>query len=543
MRRLCLTLFTLACGGWAGAMLGRPARVTLPPEHEQTFRLAERERDPLAVTVGRPLLLPYCYGDCDLLATVAVPAGGELDLVMRRLDLDGGHGRFVLLRLSSTAEAWPWRTRDEALFADGPTGGVRLTPGLPASLRVEWRGRQVRANVAGRWLPPFRAADDRGSFAFVVRGGEAEVSHLQVSPLPRARSLSPPWLLGALCGLAVALLVGSHGAPLWRAVVAAATLPLAAAGVHAGLAARTVVGARLDAPALALVLAVLGLLTLAWARRGSWRRRTARLAAVLVVAAAASEVFCRIEKASLSGLQDPRLDLYFGVDSRAAPFDALAKLLHGKNEVHTADPALGRALGGSVTALRVVYLGGAPMMEANLDRAQHLAVQATAAVAQTLGKRCLPAVFPTAFPHTLQQTACFVRFYADAYPAAAVVLGVDRWDAQHEGCESARARLRAGAGTPPASFAWRALVGCRGDALVATPDELRSTVVEFVRFCKGRALPVLLATHQELPAPHLAAVEAAARAEDVPVVHAVMRSDESADVERLAGALVDLLAR
>jgi len=541
------SLVAVACGGLAGHWLARPVRTPLPPVHDQAFRLAERERDPLRVTVARPLLLPYCFGDCDLLATVAVPAGGELDVALRRLDLAGGHGRFALLRLSATDEGWPWRTREQALFG-AESGGARVAPGLPASIRLEVRGKTARANVAGRWLPPFATDDDRGSFAFVVRGGEAEVSHLQVLPLSRSELPYPAWIAGALCGLALSLASRARGrarARWWRSYAALLLLPLLCGAARALLTPALVVGAEVGTPGLLCLLAAAAVAGLALAHLGR-PRALAWLGLGVLGAGLAFEGFCRLEQRRLVALLDPRLDLYFGLDSRQAPFDALAKLLHGKNAVHTADPQLGRAIvPGTVDTLRLVFLGGEAMMEANLDRAQHLAVQATAVAAQRLGRRCEAAVFPTSFPNTLQQTLLFSRFYADAYPAACVVLGIDRWDAQREGRLSVRqrsARLASGPPREPWCLALDVLRGTAGDVPIASPEEVAATVGEFARFCRERELPLVLATHGGLAEPYAAAVEEVATAAHLVLVRAAMRADDTADADALGAAVAQAVA-
>lgn len=550
-RRLAFWMGAAACGLVAAQLLARPGRVPPPVLHEESFRLTEHERDPLRVTVARPLLLPYCYGDCDLLATIAVPAEGEIDLVLRKVDLAGGHGRFSLLRLSATQEAWPWRTREEALFGDpvlgGPApGGVRVAPGLPASIRLELRGRLARANVAGRWLPALPTTDAAGAFAFVVRDGVAEVSHLQILPLPRADANGWLWGAGGLLGLAIGVLARRRRSAM-RVVLALAAFPICTALLHMLLAEGAVVGARFSTPALAVLLLTSALAVNWGLGTGSLRATLLRWSAAVLVAMVGIETFCRLERTRLVALEDPRLDLYFGVDSQQAPFDALAKLLHGKNEVHTADPDIGAQIEpGGPSLARIVFLGGEMMMEANLDRAQHLAIQTTASLAQRTGVRYVAAVVSTTYPHTLQQTLLFERFYADAYPAACVVLGVDRWDAQREGSASARRRLERVATNGvavPFSFAWAVLADASGDARIATPDELGVTIDEFARACAQRRLPLLLATHAAISAPYLVAVDAAARRHGLRVVHDVVRTDESADSDKLAQALVELLGR
>ncbi len=532
-------LAALVAVGSALALLSRPGRGSPPTLHAQAFKLAERERDFQRVTVARPLLLPYIFGDCDVLATVMVPAGGELDLVFRRHDLAEGHGRFAVLRLSGVKEASPWRTREGALFAVGESGdgGVMVTPGLPASIRLELRGRRARANVAGRWLPEFCTTDDRGSLAFVVRRGEAEIPHLHVQPLPAPEAWR--WRLGlvALLGvLLVALLPHGLGARPGRIQgwLALGLLPLSAWGVHAWLARQAVVGASFSEAGLGCVLGALVLALIAVARSGSPGRTLGRAVVALACLAVGLEAFCRAEAPRLLAFEDPRLDLYFGVDSRTAPFDALAKQLQGKNEVHLAEPDLSR----------VVFLGGAPLFEANLDRTQHLAIQACVRASFELHRKLLPAVFPTLYPHTLQQTALFERFYADDYPAVAVVLGVDRWEAQSEGAASARTRLQnaqSDAG-PPTIFAAVVLRGLwQASAVIAPPAELAITLNGFADYCAARKLPLVLATHALLPAPHLAVVESLARARGLALVRDAMTSDDRADIEALSRALVETL--
>lgn len=513
-----------------------------PPLHEEPFRLADGPA-PLTVTAGRPLLLPYCFGDCDLLATVAVPAGGELDVAVRKLDLPGAHGRFGLLRLSADHDGPPWRTREEALFADDRTGGVRVTAGLPASIRLELRGRTARANVAGRWLPPFETTDDRGAFAFVVRGGTAEVSHLHVVPLARSRGLGVLLALGALAGAGAGWL-GRFTRFRLRHGIALAAWVAGAVAAAANLDRWLLPGAVVTPASIALLVLLFAIVALAIARPAPASRTLLHLASALIVVLFGCELFCRLERARLPALADPRLDLLFGLDSQQAPFDAYAKLLHGKNEVHTADPDVGRAVvEGGPTLRRIVFLGGGPLLEPGLDRAHHVALQATALAAQRLGQKLVPAVFPTDFPHTLQQTELFTRFYADVYPAACVVLGIDRWDAQREGDASARERLaRADAGyRPPWSYAWAVLLRSAGAVPLATPAELGATIDAFAVFCAGRALPLVLATHAELAAPYLVAVEDAARRHELPLVRNVVQADETAVPAPLADAIAGVL--
>jgi hypothetical protein len=538
----------ITCGAAAAFLLGRPGPVPPAPVHEQAFRLAQQGDDvpgavrrraagehALRVTPAKPLLLPYVFGDCDLFATVTLPRLGELDLAFRKLEPAGTHGRFSLLRLSADRDGPAWWTREQALFAGDRGGGLRVAAGLPASVRLELRGRVARADVAGRAAPSFEAVDDRGSFAFVVRGGEAEISHLQVVALPAPAGAPWPVAVGGLLGALVAM--GCAASRRWRRWAALALLPAAAWATHRLLAGQIVPGALAGEAGTATLLAALALFALAVGRPGAAARTALRLLLVLAFAGALLEVFARLEASRLAALQDPRHDLLFGVDSGPAPFDALAKQLHGKNEVHAAEPDLER----------VVFLGGGPMFEADLDRAHHLAVQATARAGHLLGQRLVAAVFPTPFPHTLQQTALFQRYYADAYPALAVVLGVDRWEALREGTASARTRLAradASGGAPPASYALELLrPAWAAPARIASPAELQATLEEFVTFCAHRGLPLILATHAAIPGPYLAVVEAVARAHSLPLVCGAMTEDDRARTEDLARVLVQVLRR
>jgi hypothetical protein len=537
-------LFWLCCVGAALAAfahLARAARSLPPAVQTQPFRLADKERDFQTVAVERPLLLPHVYGDCDLLATVSLPAQGELDVVFRKVDLADGHGRFALLRLSTKADGPPWRTREQALFGDADlapgAGGIRVAPGLPVSIRLELRGQQALANVGGRWLGELATVDDRGSFALVVRGGLAEVSHLQIEPLPAPPPAVWPWLvalgLGVLLGLG-----GGRARARARGWLGLAFLLLASWWLAGVLSRELLVGLRCGPRGGLLLLAAACGVTLALVRLGGLGPTLVRLAAAGLAMFGLGEACCRLEGARLAARTDPRLDLYFGADARTAPFDALAKQLSGKNEVHLAERALVEP-----ELRRIVFLGGEPMFEANLDRAQHLAIQATARAGHELRRKLVAAVVPTLYPHTLQQTALFQRFYADAYPARLVVLGIDRWEAQHEGRASARARLAAAsAPRAPASVLWDLLrVRLAAPAMIAPPVELQQTISEFAAFCAERKLPLLLATHALLPAAHLVAVETAARAHGLRVVRDAMRADESADVDALARAIVDSL--
>jgi hypothetical protein len=515
-----------------------------PPQlHDAPFVLAEREAtNQLTVTPATPLILPYAFGDCDVLATVEVPAAGELDLVVRRIEPAQGHGRFGVLRLSADQAGPAFRSRDEALFG-AARGGVKVAAGVPASLRIELRGNRIFANVAGSTLEPFEVADDRGDLAFVARGGTAVVAYLQVLPVERPplwRRPQPFLWGGAMLVWSLLAIAGGRSRARWRAYLAVASVPALAWLLHAVVARELVAASTVSATGIAVAVGALlaGGCLLLVGSRALW---PLRLLLLLMVLVAGLETFARVERARLRVAEDPRLDLHFGADSRQAPFDALAKLLHGKNEVH----AIEAPRPGEPARERVMFLGGEPLFEANLDRAHHLGVQATALAAQTTRRALYPAVVPTAFPHTQQQIELFTRFYADAYPAVAVVLGIDCWDAQRDGETSARERLTAtAAGVPePWSWAWAMLRPRAAAVALASPEDLAATLDAFAGWCAGRRLPLLLATHARLPAAHLQVVDRVARQRQVPCVVNAMDLAERADVTALGDALAAALRR
>lgn len=526
-------LAALALGVW---WLGQARHSAPSPRHELPFVINRA----LSVTAATPLIHPFVFGDCDLLATVEVPAGGELDLVYRRVEPAGGHGRFSVLRLSAVADAPALHDRDAVLF--DAVGGTKVTAGIPASVRLELRGREAVANVAGRSFPRQVTSDDRGDFAFVVRGGTARVNHLQILPVELVWWRRHPQVLlwtAALLGGALLTWLGRRASLLrW---LCGLVLPLAAAFALRRLLAADLV-ASADPSLAALLAAVVGQVALAasWllGARSAW---LLRLLSSVVVAGVVLEACARLEAPRLRSAQDPRLDFYFGVESRQAPFDALAKQLHGKNEVHgieLPEPDV-------KPRERVMFLGGEPMFEAGLDRTQHLAVQATAAAARATGRNLAPAVIATQFPHTLQQIELYRRFYAADLPAVAVVLGLDRWDADVDFGGSARQlreTLRRGVAAPT----WRALglLGlARQRAVVAPPEELTATLAEFAQWCAEQRLPLILATHARLPAAHLQAVSALARERKLPLLVDAMDGQERAAVAALAQALEQALAR
>src|SRR5690606_1769390 len=120
-------------------------RLAAPPKRDdRPFRIDRPGGEPVEVSPAKSLLVPFVPGDFDLVAELSLPAGGALDLVLRKVEprlLPGGdmplfHGRFVVLRLSATGEGGPaFRSREQALFSPGP--GHELAAELPATVLVE----------------------------------------------------------------------------------------------------------------------------------------------------------------------------------------------------------------------------------------------------------------------------------------------------------------------------------------------------------------------------------------------------------------------
>ena len=147
-----------AAVGWlvAGVV---PAGLREPLPVVREIRLTRPVENPLTVRDAQWLFEPRLFGDFELRMEVELGEGVDLDVLVRQVEprvvgptLLPFQGRFAVLRLSANGDGPGWRTRDAALL--GPRGGgVGLAPGLPASVWIEGRGRQLTANVAGRPIP------------------------------------------------------------------------------------------------------------------------------------------------------------------------------------------------------------------------------------------------------------------------------------------------------------------------------------------------------------------------------------------------------
>ncbi|HLQ37829.1 MAG TPA: hypothetical protein VK348_08515, partial [Planctomycetota bacterium] len=171
---LLLSAVALLGGAFAGVLadaIRRPTpRHDQPHLHERDFELGRL----IQVDDSKWWSLLELFADFDLQTTVELSENTDLDLLLRRTEprtvqeqLPRFQGRFTVLRLSTrSGNATPWLSREQALLEPWRTGAP-ITAGVPATVLVQARGRWLRANVAGTWLPWIEATDDQGNMAFV----------------------------------------------------------------------------------------------------------------------------------------------------------------------------------------------------------------------------------------------------------------------------------------------------------------------------------------------------------------------------------------
>lgn len=465
------------------------------------FRLERKPADPLLVTPAKWLELPMLRGDFDLLADLELAAGTELDLIVRRVEprpLGGvnlsAHGRFAVLRLSTLADGPAWRTPTAALL--GPAGGLRLAAGSAATIALAARGRSLQANVAGKVLPEFLAADEQGSICLLVRGGTAAVHNLTITPTAAAPAIPP-----IACSAGLALLLAALA---WRR--RARPLPVlvgAALWCTATACARTLAFASLPPlaqpdPTAELWLALAGA---PFAAVALLRRRIAVLAALatglggavlaLAIAAGRADVAQRFPPT-------PELDAWLGPDARETAIEVLGQRLRGPMSVHTIEP----------NDHRVLLLGGQLLWRRGTAPDQHVEPLLTGDLRGAVRTAEVVAL-PTEDGWTGQQWRLYERFFT-AFAPKVLVLGVPR----DECAPDLDGR------TPRSSAA----------AVAATVGAARAHCDSVA----GRTLVVVL--DNELPAEVAAAARAAAGA-DVPVVE-VLPTDAAIGIARKLAAAI-----
>ncbi|MGA1606080.1 MAG: hypothetical protein ACO4CT_03790 [Planctomycetota bacterium] len=530
--------------GVLGALAGLLAFLLLgvgpsPAYADRNFHLVRPIDDPLLVSERRPLTIPYVFGDFDLIADVEVPEGGSLDLCVRvvepRRGKDGDmplfHGRFTTVRLSADGrgDGPAFRSREDALFELAGVPGQVVAAGLPTTVVVEARGRELRANTGGVEHGPFLAMDSHGFLAFVVRGGTAVVRSLRVDVVPRPVRLLPwAWcgLIGAGLGIAAHLLARGRTV---RVAASLSLVPLAALGGSWALVIDLLPESEPAVSSL-VALALAGApAALLCASARSMRSRLAfgllGLASVPLAWSATAEW----ESHRLASLEDPRLDACFGALSATAPLDALARRLHGGTAVHMPE-----ALGA-----RILFLGGGQLFEGHPDREQWVAPFVAGRTARQLRRAVDFAVVPTLFGHTRQQVEMYLRFYRQRFDTAAVVLAIPPWEGEASEDPAAVAWLDdsdSPAGTGSGLWtAWNRRTAPRVSPLPRS-GVLRDAVGRLAAAAQEDGTPLVVVLPPGLD-PELAA-EVEAGADGVAVVLTLpLAEDPAATVEPLADAV------
>ncbi len=531
-----LFLFVCTVAGWIVGGL-EPAR-PLPDEPQlrtEPFRLLRPSDQPLEVTPAKWLQVPWLYADFDLHMDVELGEHTRLDVLLRQVEprhvqrrIEPFHGRFTVLRLTTDAGGAPFLRIPEALVGTQPTG-VELAAGHRATVWVQARGRLLRANVAGRWLPWFEAEDDYGIGTLVARGGPVVLRHLVIEPLGGRAWYRSRWAwaaLGVLAGLVLLAVAFANGAAGRRLALAGAVL---VGGVAWSV-------ARAEPPPLwsppsGPMLAVLAAWVLLAALVVGWPRRWLPGAAIpevlpIVVAAAALAAAGLLHNGALRGLspspslraQTAALDELFGPAAGSTVAEALAQRVRGRLEIHS--PGAGARcvflLGGQLLYDRALA-GGAPGPGADPadDLAAHLVPLLLGELRAALGERIDVPCLPTVDGWSGQQWRMFEAFYEGFRPAV-VVLGIGPDEAAvdpHTGLPRSDAR-----------------------ALAATIARARERAPQL-----GSRLVVFVA--REVPDELMAVVRRETAVADIPLVVAAGDEPPPTIASRLAAALLPLLRR
>jgi hypothetical protein len=496
MRRPAETIvaFLLLCGFVAGAFV---VRARLPAARsgelvatDSELQLPLPHKPELLVRPERWQPFPALRRDFDLDAVVELAPGASFDLVLRRLEpreVRGValpfHGRFAVLRMSTTADGPGWRTPADALLA--APGGVRLAPGVPASVHVEARGRELRANVAGKVLPPVLAQDEIGSLALIARDAPVAVQRLVVQPVG-ARWEPSAWAIGMAAGLVAGAFAVRLRAGWKRAALAGGAL---LAGVYAaganGFAAMPPLALPEARDDLLTVLAGLPL-ALAVCLRGR-----ALWAGLLVGLLACGGLSWVVRQRTAERFPPTKaLDELFGPASGTQVAEALAHCVHGPSGLHLAD-----------AAKSFVFLLGGELLWQRPGRAGS-ALQEVELLLGTDLRRDHPTVevasLPTVDGWSAQQWRLFATCYTSFAPKV-IVFGVPRdEDAVDE----------------------------RTGARRSSPASLEQTVAQAEQYAAQHGARLLLVADCGLDA-NLYAVLSRARDRGLPLVE--IRVDEPAD--------------
>ena len=217
-------VWCLFCGALTGAFTAGlvPSGLRGEPLETEDFVLARTKGQEKRITPTQWWLEPRRYGDFDLWMDVELGENVDLDVLLRQVEprILGAewlpfHGRFSVLRVSSRTRGPAWVTRDQALL-EPHGGGVEVAAGIPASIKIEARGRVLRANVAGQRLPECLADDVYGMLTMIAHGGDVVVHSLRIDNHGPHR----PWLwsrawwiaLGGLGALSLVAITRARGA-------------------------------------------------------------------------------------------------------------------------------------------------------------------------------------------------------------------------------------------------------------------------------------------------------------------------------------------
>ncbi|MBX3463374.1 MAG: hypothetical protein KF830_09395 [Planctomycetes bacterium] len=502
-----------ALAGWlvAGLLPPRPLDDELQVWTED-YRLERRQAEPFLVRDGTWLRVPRLFPDFDLQMDVELGPGMDLDLLVRHVEprLVQRHKppfteRFVVLRLTTLRDGPAWRTREEALFGERGSGSS-LSPGLPATVWVEGRGRQLRANIAGRSTGWWQAEDTEGMFALVARGGTAALQRLSITnrgvPDAAWRRRGTWGLLGGLGGaLAAAWAAWCGRGRLLSAVGFAVGVTGAAA-----LLAATAPLAPLRMPPVAALLALLAapiVTATGWLVAAAVRRRALAWALGLGLAPALGIGGVLVAHAGLRS--DTRaVDRVFGARAGNTLSEALAGIVRGPFQLHNA-----------ADAQRGVFLLGGRLLYGRLGPdTEHLEPLLAGELRHRLG-RAVPVVgLPTeeGQAHTQQQWELFTGFYT-GYRPRVVVLGV----AQTEGDVDPTTGTRR---------AW--------------PSTLQATLAAAREHARAQGAALVLFTEAGLASDLFDVLQAAAR-DGVPFVVADAGEAAAAIAGRLAAAIAPWL--
>lgn len=518
MRPLLLaSLFLLSCGAIAGFALGglmpKQPRADEPTIWHADYRMDRKPGEGFEVADGKWLRIPRLFADFDLQMDVELGEDVDLDLLVRQVEprlvqgeIAPFHARFTSLRLSTGREGPAWLDREAALFGEHGRG-AELAPGMAATVWVEARGHELRGNVAGKPLGPFRAMDEHGTFSMIARGGKAIVHRLRIENRGEPRAwLRRPWfwttigVLGAALVLATALARGDRALRVAMLGVLVAAVGMRIAG--------DVVREPLLTPAPGALLAAYGgscvfvafvLMALAWLR-------FVPAVLAIVVATTGTVWLHTVARDELRPPDPQRLDAVFGPASGSTPTEALAQLVRGSFGLHGPAAADGKQK-------RVMLLGGQLLYGGLRDTDTHLEPLLRGHLRGALGPQVEVVCLPTVDGHTQQQWSLFAQFYAEGHRPHALVFGVS--------AEEARPDERTGR---PRSFA----------------SNLTDTLRQARAFGKATGCAIVMFTEPGLPA-DLMAVLQAAHAEGVPLVTADAADTPTTVVGKLVTALLPVL--